>query len=51
MGSEQRVSERPFGIVVLRAKSNRLSDLLPLVANLLVVLKTLQAGEVKEVSS
>ena len=30
---QQRVSERPFGIVVLRAKSSRLSDLLPLVPN------------------
>jgi hypothetical protein len=48
---QQRVTERLFGIVVLRAKSNRLSDLLPLVPNLLLVLSTLQAGEVTEVAS
>lgn len=47
---QQRVTERLFGIVVLRAKSNRLSDLLPLVPNLLLVLSTLQAGEVREVA-
>ena len=48
---QQRVTERLFGIVVLRAKSSRLSDLLPLVPNLLLVLSTLQAGEVKEVAA
>jgi predicted nuclease of predicted toxin-antitoxin system len=31
---QQRITDRPFGVVVLRAKSNRLSDLLPLFATL-----------------
>jgi hypothetical protein len=47
---EQRVADRPFGVVVLRAKSNRLADLLPLVSQLHVALSSLQAGEVKEVA-
>jgi predicted nuclease of predicted toxin-antitoxin system len=47
---EQRVADRPFGVVVLRAKSNRLADLLPLVSQVQVVLSSLQAGEVKEVA-
>ena len=46
---QQRIKDRPFGVVVLRAKSNRLSDLQPLVPDLLATLSTLQAGEVKEV--
>lgn len=48
---QQSITERLFGIVVLRAKSNRLCDLLPLVPNLLLVLSTLQVGEVKEVAA
>lgn len=42
---------RPLRVVVLRAKSNRLSDLLPWVPDLLVPLSTLDAGAVKEVGS
>jgi len=47
---QQRMIDRPVGVVVLRAKSNRLSDLLPLVPDLLAALPTLQAGAVKEVA-
>jgi hypothetical protein len=47
---QQRMKDRPVGVVVLRAKSNRLSDLLPLVPDLLAALSTLQAGAVKEVA-
>ncbi len=47
---QQQIKGRPLGVVVLRAKSNRLSDLLPLVSDLLVALSTLEAGAVKEVA-
>lgn len=47
---QQQIKDRPVGVVVLRAKSNRLSDLLPLVPDLLAALSTLQAGAVKEVA-
>ena len=46
---QQHTKDRPFGVVVLRAKSNRLADLLPLVPDLVATLSTLRAGEVKEV--
>jgi len=47
---QQSIKDRSFGVVVLRAKSNRLSDLLPLVPDLLAALTTLQVGGVKEVA-
>ena len=48
---QQRLANRPFAVVVLRAKSNRLSDLLPLVPDLLTVLGGTQPGSVTEVGS
>jgi hypothetical protein len=47
---QQHITERALGVVVLRAKSNRLSDLLPLVPDLLTALSTLEVGAVKEVA-
>ncbi len=47
---QQHISDRPFGVVVLRARSNRLSDLLPLVPDLVAALSTLEPGGVKEVA-
>jgi len=47
---EQRIADLPFGVIVLRAKSNRLTDLLPLVSELHVVLSSLKTNEVKEVA-
>ena len=47
---QQHIKDRPLGVVVLRAKSNRLSDLLPLVPDLLAALSTLEAGAVNEVA-
>ena len=43
---QQRVVSLPYAVVVLRARSNRLIDLRPLVPRLLEVLSTVQAGEV-----
>lgn len=48
---QQRINTRPFGIVILRAKTNRLADLLPLVSALLVALGELHPGEVRELTS
>lgn len=47
---QQNIAEYPFAVIVLRARSNRLSDLLPLVAPLLEVLKSVSPGEVREVA-
>ncbi|MEO8084427.1 MAG: hypothetical protein ABI780_11440 [Ardenticatenales bacterium] len=43
---QQHTAHRSFGVVVLRARSNRLADLLPLVDKLCVTLDGLQPGEV-----
>ena len=42
---QQRLDQRPFGVVLMRAKSNRLESLLPLVPRVLDVIDRLQAGE------
>ena len=45
---QQNLSMRLFGVVVLRAKSNRLEDLLPLIPELIETLDKLGPGEVRE---
>jgi len=50
MPREQQIHGRTYGIVVLRAKSNRPADLLPLIPQLLVVLDSLKPGVVREVT-
>lgn len=47
--NEQHIQNRPLGVVVLRARSNRLSDLLPLAPGLHAALSSLAAGEVQEI--
>ena len=47
--SQQRLDHRPFGLVVLRAKSSRLFHLLPLLPELLDTLAELRPGEVREI--
>jgi predicted nuclease of predicted toxin-antitoxin system len=47
---QQHVKDRPFGVVVLRARSNRLADLLPLVPELSRALAGLGPGVVREVA-
>ncbi len=44
--SEQRIHRLPFGIVVLRTKTNRLQDIRPLARKVLDALKTLKRGRV-----
>ena len=47
---QQHIKDRPLGVVVLRAKSNRLADLVPLVPDLVAALTILKAGVVTEVA-
>lgn len=47
---QQTIKDRAFGVVVLRAKSNRLADLLPLLPRLLHAISILRPGNVKEVA-
>ena len=47
---QQRVDGRPLGVVVLRAKTNRLQDLLPLVPKLLAALPKIRPGTILEIA-
>ncbi len=46
---QQRIKNRGFGVVVVRAKSNRLADLMPHASELLDALLDLEPGETIEV--
>ena len=46
---EQNLAHRSLAIVIVRAKSNRLEDLLPLIPELRRVLKTVRHGEVRRI--
>jgi Protein of unknown function (DUF433) len=48
---QQSISSLPISVVVIRAKTNRLGDLLPLVPDLLSAIETTSAREVKFVGS
>ncbi len=47
---QQNLRTRPFGVVILRAKTNRLTDLLPLISALRAALEDLRPGEVRELT-
>lgn len=47
---QQLLAERPFALVILRAKSNRVSHLARLVPALHRALKDIEPGEVREIS-
>ncbi|MCF6199501.1 MAG: DUF5615 family PIN-like protein [Hyphomicrobiaceae bacterium] len=47
--AQQKLDHRSFAIIVLRAKSNRLSDLVPLVPALEVQLGSIEPGIVYEI--
>jgi predicted nuclease of predicted toxin-antitoxin system len=42
---QQKLASLPFGIVVIRAPSNRMNDLLPIVPELLQIVETVRPGE------
>jgi hypothetical protein len=48
---QQHLSTLPFGIVLVRARSNRMQDLRPLVPSILSALETVQAGRIWRVGS
>jgi predicted nuclease of predicted toxin-antitoxin system len=48
---QQRVSNRPFGVIVIRARSSRMADLLPLIPKLLSGIAALQSGEVRTIGA
>lgn len=47
---QQNLRTRPFGVILLRAQTNRLTDLLPLIPALHVALGEVHPGEVCELS-
>ena len=47
---QQRIDNRPLAVVVLRANTNRLVDLLPLAPKLRAVLENARPGQVYEIS-
>lgn len=47
---QQRLDNRPFAVVVLRARTNRLIDLLPLVPALRLAIEELRPGQVRELT-
>jgi hypothetical protein len=51
MRFQQRLHDRSFALVLLRAQSNRLTDLLPLIPALLEALDDIRPGEIREVTS
>jgi len=48
---QQRISTLPFGIVLVRARSNRMQDLRPLVPLILSALDTVKPGRIRRVGS
>lgn len=47
---QQRLGDRSFAVVVLRTKTNRLADLLPLVPALRRAIEELRPGQVREMA-
>lgn len=48
---QQQLEARPFAVIVLRARSNRLESLQPLVPALLQALRDVKPGEVREIAT
>jgi hypothetical protein len=48
---QQRFSTLPFGIVLVRARSNRMQDLRPLVPSILSALDAVEPGRIRRVGS
>ena len=48
---QQLIGDRPFSVVILRAKSNRVGELARLVPALLRALKNIEPGEVQVITS
>lgn len=48
---QQRLAELPFGVVLIRAISNRMADLRLLVPEILAALTSLRPGELRRVGT
>ena len=48
---QQRISTLPFGIVLVRAPSNRMEDLRPVVPSMLSALAAVKPGRIRQVGS
>jgi hypothetical protein len=48
---QQRISTLPFGIVPVRAPSNRMQDLRPLVPSILSALDAVEPGRIRRIGS
>ena len=48
---QQKLGDLPFGVVVIQAKSNRIQDLQPLVADILTALESVKAGKIQHVGA
>ena len=46
---QQNLKDRPFAVLVLRAKSNRLPDLVELVPELLKLIDRVRPGKIQEI--
>ena len=46
---QQHVADRPFAVVILRAKSSRVEPLARLISELLRVLEDIEPGQVREI--
>jgi hypothetical protein len=49
MQFQNQLQGRSFGVILIRAKSNRITDLLPLVPALLLAIPEVKLGEVIEI--
>jgi hypothetical protein len=47
---EQNLGGRTIAIIILRAKSNRLADILPLVAECLEVMRSIRLGQIVRIT-
>ena len=47
---QQRLKHRPFGVLVVRGRSNRIEDLVPLMPQILSTLSTLRPADVVEMT-
>ena len=46
---QQRISTLPFGIILVRARSNRMEDLKPLAPSILSALDAIKPGRIRRV--
>jgi hypothetical protein len=48
---QQHLANQPFGVVLVRAKSNRIGDLMPLVPDILSAISEIDPGELRRVGA